>query len=73
MIAAASPTIVATSAGVVRGTRTRFGFGPVVRHAVELAGVSGHAPRLCYVGTAMGDDRARTAEMIEAGTAAGSR
>lgn len=52
---AEQPTILATSGGIVAGTRTRWEAGALTRHAVELAGVAGRAPRVCYVGTASGD------------------
>ena len=43
-MAADSPTILATSGGTRRGTRSELLFGPLVLHAVELAGVTGRAP-----------------------------
>jgi peptidase E len=66
-----TPTILATSGGLVRGTRTEVEFGPLLIHAVELAGVSGRAPRLCHVGTAGGDQRWFQAWMTDAGRVAG--
>jgi peptidase E len=54
-MAADAPTILATSGGIVAGARTRWEIGPLTRHAIELAGVTGRAPRVCYVGTAGGD------------------
>jgi peptidase E len=68
----ATPTILATSGGLTRGERTYFGFGPLLRYAIELAGVSGRAPRVCYVGTADGDQRWFTSLFIEAGQEAGA-
>ncbi|MDA8310622.1 MAG: peptidase E [Actinomycetota bacterium] len=68
---AAAPTILATSGGFKRGRRTDLAFGPLVLHAVELSGVSGRRPRLCHVGTAMGDQRWFNAMVEEAGSAAG--
>ncbi|MCU1490953.1 MAG: peptidase [Acidimicrobiaceae bacterium] len=68
---ATPPTILATSGGLVRGERTRYGLGPLVHHALELSGVAGRAPRLCYVGTAGGDDRWWNAQMAEAAAASG--
>jgi hypothetical protein len=56
-VAADAPTIVATSGGYRPGTRTPLALGPLVHHAVDLAGVTGRAPRVLFVGTAMGDDR----------------
>jgi peptidase E len=55
-MAAEVPTILATSGGLVPGTRTRWMPGPLTRLAIDLAGVEGRAPRVCYVGTAGGDD-----------------
>ncbi len=57
-MAAEAPTILATSGGAVAGTRTRWMPGPLTRHAVDLAGVDGRAPRVCFIGTACGDDAA---------------
>jgi peptidase E len=67
-----TPTILATSGGLRRGERTYFGFAPLLLHAIELAGVSGRAPRVCYVGTADGDQRWYTSLFIEAGQEAGA-
>jgi peptidase E len=66
-----APTILATSGGVQRGSRTDIEFAPLVHHAVELAGVSGRAPRVCHVGTAGGDQRGWNALVDEAGKVAG--
>lgn len=68
-----SPTILATSGGYVvsRDGRRRFDFGPLVHLAVELSGVSGRAPRVLHLGTAMGDQRAHAAEVDEAARVAG--
>jgi peptidase E len=55
------PTILATSGGWVPGTRTRFEVGPLTEYAVELAGVTGRRPRVCFVATAMGD----SAEVVQ--------
>jgi peptidase E len=67
------PTIVATSGGLrTNGEgRRRIDFAPLVRHAVELSGVQGRAPRVCAVGTAGGDQRWFAAELDEAARAAG--
>jgi peptidase E len=66
-----SPTILATSGGLRRGTHTDVAFAPLVWHAIELAGVTGRAPRLCHVGTAGGDQRWFQALLSDAGQAAG--
>jgi peptidase E len=50
------PTILATSGGMVPGTRTRWMPGPLTRHAIDLTGVVGRGPRVCFIGTACGDD-----------------
>ena len=51
-----TPTILATSGGLRAGTRTNFEFGAMSEYAFELSGVTGRAPRVCFVGTAGGDD-----------------
>lgn len=68
-MAAEQPTILATSGGLRRGERTMFAFGPLLRHAIELARPAGR-PRLCYIGTALGDDRWWNAQFHEAAAAA---
>jgi peptidase E len=55
-MAADAPTILATSGGIVPGRRTRWSVGPLTTYAVELAGVTGRAPKVCYLGTAGGDN-----------------
>lgn len=50
------PTILATSGGYVPAQRRDWDVGPLTRHAVELAGVTGRAPRVCFLATASGDD-----------------
>lgn len=53
---AGAPTILATSGGFRESARLPWEVGPLTRHAVELAGVTGRAPRVCFLGTACGDD-----------------
>jgi peptidase E len=65
------PTILATSGGFRRGSRTMFEFAPLIHHAVELSGVAGRAPRICHIGTAGGDQQWFNALFSEAGEAAG--
>ncbi len=55
-MAADARTILATSGGLRDGVRTRWEFSPLTDLAVELAGVTGRAPRICFVATAQGDD-----------------
>jgi peptidase E len=50
------PTILATSGGAVIGTRTRYSVAPLTRYAVDLAGVNGRAPKVCFLPTACGDN-----------------
>ncbi|MEV0646326.1 peptidase E [Phytomonospora sp. NPDC050363] len=68
---ATEPTILATSGGLRAGDRTRVAFGPLVHHAVDLAGVRGRRPRIMYVGTAIGDSEGFAARAGEAARVAG--
>ena len=68
---AAEPTILATSGGAVPGARTRWSVGPLTSYAVELAGVTGRAPRVCFVGTACGDSPALVKEFYDMAKEAG--
>lgn len=68
---AAVATVLATSGGLRRGERTFFALAPLFLYGLELAGVSGRAPRVCAIGTALGDDRWRNAQLAEATAAAG--
>ena len=65
------PTILATSGGYRPGERLRQEFAALVRFAVDLSGVTGRTPRLGYLGTANGDQRATIAERHEAARLAG--
>ncbi|MER6988288.1 peptidase E [Saccharopolyspora hirsuta] len=51
-----APTILATSGGFRASPRLHWEVGPLTRYAVELAGVTGRNPRVCFIGTACGDD-----------------
>ncbi len=66
-----APTILATSGGLKLGHRTRYEFAPLSEYAVELAGVTGRAPRICLLTTALGDDRAMLTLLYEAAQVAG--
>ena len=68
---AQQPTIVATSGGFRAGRRAPLAFAPLVHHAVELARVAGRAPRVAYLGTAMGDQEWFSARVLAAGQDAG--
>jgi peptidase E len=48
------PTILATSGGFLAGRRTSLRPGPLLEHALDLAGAPA-LPRICFVGTALGD------------------
>jgi peptidase E len=50
------PTILATSGGIVPGIRTRFEVAPLTDYAIDLSGVTGRAPRVCFLATALGDN-----------------
>lgn len=50
-----APTILATSGGIVPGRRVPWELGPLTEHAIELSGVTGRAPKVCFVATAGGD------------------
>jgi peptidase E len=50
-----APTIIATSGGRIAGRRTPWEVGPLTSYAVDLAGVSGRRPRVCFLATALGD------------------
>lgn len=54
-MAADTPTILATSGGIVPGRRTAWDIGPLTEYAIDLAGVDARAPRVCLLGTAVGD------------------
>ncbi len=56
IMTADAPTILATSGGIVPGRRIRWELGPLTEYAIELSGVSGRAPRVCFVATALGDN-----------------
>ncbi|MBS43013.1 MAG: peptidase E [Nocardioides sp.] len=61
-----APTILATSGGIVAGSRTRWEVGPLTHHAVDLAGVTGRAPKVCYLGTASGDQASAIRDFYDA-------
>ena len=65
------PTILATSGGFKSGYRIDVEFGPLIDYAFELSGVQGRKPRMCFVGTAGGDQRFWNAWISEAGAVAG--
>src|SRR3954454_17410682 len=64
-------TILATSGGIREGRRTRWEFSALTDYAIELAGVTGRAPRLCFVATALGDNPTVLHWLIDATQARG--
>ncbi|WP_454231275.1 Type 1 glutamine amidotransferase-like domain-containing protein [Mycolicibacterium fortuitum] len=66
-----APTILATSGGITAGQRTRFTSTTLTDFAVELSGVTGRAPRVCLLATAMGDDKAVLHYLTEAAQSRG--
>jgi peptidase E len=67
------PTILATSGGIREGRRTRWEFSALTDYAIELSGVTGREPRVCFVATALGDDPAALHHLYEAAQARGVR
>ncbi len=68
---ASEPTILATSGGFRPADRTMLEWAALGRHAVDLSGVHGRRPRVCHLGTAMGDQRWYNASIDEASRVAG--
>lgn len=68
---ASHPTILATSGGYRPGERAYLEFSPLFHYGVELAGVAARRPKVTYIGTAGGDQRAANAHMHEAAQLAG--
>jgi hypothetical protein len=64
-----APTILATSGGIREGRRTRWEFSPLTEYAIELSGVTGRPPRVCFVATALGDDPATADGILPPGYA----
>jgi peptidase E len=51
-----APTILATSGGLRPAQRTPWEIGELTEYAIDLSGVTGRAPRICFVCTACGDN-----------------
>ncbi len=66
-----TPTILATSGGAVRGARTKWEVGALTSYAVDLAGVDGRAPRVCFLATATGDSAATIHDFYDMAQLAG--
>ena len=65
-MSADGPTILATSGGMVASRRLRWEVGPLTEYAIDLAGVDGRAPRVCFLATATGDNPAVVYSFYEA-------
>ena len=60
------PTILATSGGIAPGRRVAYEFSALTDYAVDLSGVTGRAPRVCFVATAQGDNSAALRNLYDA-------
>lgn len=69
---ASEPTILATCGGMVDGGWQDTAYGPLLHYAIELAGVTGRAPRVAHVNTAGGDPRFVEGAELEAARTAGA-
>ncbi len=68
---ASEPTILATCGGMVAGGWQEAAYGPLLRHAIELSGVTGRAPRVAHVNTAGGDPRSIEGVVLAGDSAGG--
>ncbi|MGO4445895.1 Type 1 glutamine amidotransferase-like domain-containing protein [Mycobacterium sp. 2YAF39] len=66
-----APTILATSGGLRPGQRIRWELSALSQYAVDLSGVTGRAPRVCFVATAIGDDPSMRHSLFAAAGALG--
>jgi len=72
-VTADGPTILATSGGMVLSPRLRWEIGPLTEYAIDLAGTTGRAPRVCFLATATGDNPALVYSFYEAAQLRGLR
>lgn len=70
---ASEPTILATSGGLRPGSHTSLEMSELSHYAVELAGVTGRAPKVCFLATALGDNEVVLSRLHDAARAAGWR
>jgi peptidase E len=61
-----APTILATSGGIQPGRRVQYEFSALTEYAIELSGVTGRAPRVCFLSTAQGDNSAAIRNLYDA-------
>lgn len=61
-----APTILATSGGVRMSARLRWEIAPLTEYAIDLAGVQGRPPKVCFLATACGDSPAVVSAFYDA-------
>src|SRR5947208_16056515 len=66
-----APTILATSGGIRPGRRIRWELNSLTEYAIELSGVTGRRPRVCFLATAQGDNPAVLQNFYDAAAARG--
>ena len=66
-----APTILATSGGIVASDRLMWELGPLTEYAIELAGTTGRAPKVCFLATALGDNSYTLQRFYDAAQARG--
>ncbi|MDP9094627.1 MAG: peptidase E [Actinomycetota bacterium] len=72
-MSADTPTILATSGGLVAGRRIRWELGPLTEFAIDLAGTDARAPSVCFLATAVGDNPSAVYSFYEAAQHRGLR
>jgi len=65
-VTADAPTILATSGGVRMSARLRWEIAPLTEYAIDLAGVQGRPPKVCFLATACGDSPAVVSAFYDA-------
>jgi peptidase E len=70
-VTADAPTILATSGGIVPGARVRWELGGLTEYALDLAGIDGRRPKVCFLATAVGDDATTVYNFYSAAQARG--
>jgi peptidase E len=65
-MAADAPTILATSGGLKAGRRVNYEFNALTDYAIDLSGIAGRAPRVCFLASAQGDNSAAIRNLYDA-------
>jgi peptidase E len=65
-VTAREPTILAVSGGTSPAARIRWDLSRLTAYAIDLAGVDGRPPRVCFLATAVGDNPQVIASFYEA-------